>query len=223
MATDEAPEDDWLLQGPADPHDVADHYDKWAESYDDDLVAWSYQAPEAVARTVVSREPNAGSLLDIGCGTGLVGKALRALGCSAMITGLDISQTSLRVADQTGAYDQLEAADLQQPLDIEDNAFDVLVCVGVMTYLPDVEAVWREFARVVRSGGLVVVTQREDLWEPRRCQEILDRLTTEGVWTPLEVSDPAPYLPEATGGLAELGGYYVTARITDPGIPGSIP
>ena len=49
-----------LLQGPADPHDVADHYDKWAESYDDDLVAWSYQAPEAVARTVVSREPNAG-------------------------------------------------------------------------------------------------------------------------------------------------------------------
>ena len=66
------------------------------------------------------------------------------------------------------------------------------------------------------SGGLVVVTQREDLWEPRRCQEIVDRLKTEGVWTPLEVSGPAPYLPEATGGLAELGGYYVTAQITDP-------
>jgi hypothetical protein len=32
----------------------------------------------------------------------------------------------------------------------------VLVCAGVMTYLPDVEAVWREFARVVRAGGLVV-------------------------------------------------------------------
>ena len=216
MATDEAPEDDWLLQGPADPREVADHYDKWAESYDDDLVAWSYQAPEVVAKTVVTRQPDARSLLDVGCGTGLVGKALRALGCTARIKGLDISQTSLRVADQTGAYDQLEAADLQQPLDIEDNAFDVLVCVGVMTYLPDVEAVWREFARVVRPGGLVVVTQREDLWEPRSCQEIVDRLTTEGVWTPLDVSGPAPYLPEAIGGLAELGGYYVTARVTDP-------
>jgi ubiquinone/menaquinone biosynthesis C-methylase UbiE len=216
MATDEAPADDWLLQGPADPRDVAEHYDAWAESYDNDLVAWSYRAPEVVAKIVVTREPNAGWLLDIGCGTGLVGKALRTLGCTATIKGLDISQTSLRFADQTGAYDQLEAADLQQPLNIEDNAFDVLVCVGVMTYLPDVEAVWREFVRVVRSGGLVVVTQREDLWEPRSCQEIVDRLTTEGLWTPLDVSGPAPYLPEATGGLAELGGYYVTARITDP-------
>ena len=95
----------------------------------------------------------------------------------------------------------------------------MLVCVGVMTYLPDVEAVWREFARVVRSGGLVVVTQREDLWEPRRCQEVVDRLATEGLWTPLDVSGPAPYLPEAIGGLAELGGYYVTARISTPGFP----
>jgi predicted TPR repeat methyltransferase len=91
-------------------------------------------------------------LLDVGYGTGLVGKALRTLGRTARIKGLDISQTSLRVADQTGAYNQLEAADLQQPLTIGDNAFEVLVCVGVMTYLPDVEAVRREFARVVRPG-----------------------------------------------------------------------
>ena len=216
MATDEAPDDDWLLQGPADPRAVADRYDDWAESYDDDLVAWSYRAPEVVAKTVVTREPDARSLLDVGCGTGLVGKALRALGCTARIKGLDISQSSLRVADRTGAYDEVESADLLQPLDIEDNGVDVLVCVGVMTYLPDVEAVWREFARVVRPGGLVAVTQREDLWEPRGCQEIVDRLRTEGVWTPLDVSGPAPYLPEATGGLAELGGYYVTAQITDP-------
>ena len=60
------------------------------------------------------------------------------------------------------------------------------------------------------------MTQREDLWEPRSCQEIVDRLTAEGLWTPLEVSGPAPYLPEATGGLAELGGYYVAAQVTDP-------
>ena len=217
MATDEAPEDDWLLQGSTDPREVADRYDEWAESYDDDLDAWSYQAPGVVAQTVVSREPNARSVLDVGCGTGLVGKALRALGCTARIVGLDISRTSLRVAHQTGAYDQLESADLQQPLDIEDNGVDVLVCVGVMTYLPEVEPVWREFARVVRPGGLVVITQREDLWEPRRCQDIVDRLATEGVWTPLDISGPAPYLPKATGGMAELGGYYVTARITDPG------
>ena len=217
MAADEAPRDDWLLQGTTDPREVTDRYDVWAESYDDDLDSWSYQAPAVVAETVVTREPNARSVLDVGCGTGLVGKALRARGCAARIMGLDISQTSLRVAHQTGAYDSLEPANLQQPLDIEDNGVDVLVCVGVMTNLPDVEAVWREFARVVQPGGLVVATQREDLWEPRRCQDVIDRLATDGVWTPLEITGPAPYLPEGYGGTPEVDCYYLTARITDPG------
>jgi ubiquinone/menaquinone biosynthesis C-methylase UbiE len=222
MAVDEGSRDDWLLQGTTDPREVADRYDEWAESYDDDLVSWSYQAPAVIAEIVATRQPDARSVLDVGCGTGLVGKALRARGCAARIVGLDISQTSLRVAHQTGAYDSLEPADLQQPLDVEDNGVDVLVCAGVMTYLPDVEAVWREFARVVRSGGLVIATQREDLWEPRGCQAVIDRLATDGVWTPLDISGPAPYLPQASGGMAEIGCYYLTARITDPGDPARI-
>jgi predicted TPR repeat methyltransferase len=212
MGADETPRD-WLLQGTTDPREVADRYDEWAESYDHDLVSWSYQAPAVVAETVVTRQPDARSVLDVGCGTGLVGKALRARGCAARIVGLDISQASLRIAQQTGAYDALERADLQQPFDVEDHGVDALVCAGVMTYLPDVETVWREFARVVRSGGIVVATQREDLWEPRKCQEVIDRLTTDDVWTPLEISGPAPYLPQASGGLARLGCYYLLAQI----------
>ena len=83
-----------------------------------------------------------------------------------------------------------------------------------MTYLPDVEAVWREFARVVRPQGHVFVTQREDLWEPRSCQDVIDRLEADGVWTPFEVRGPAPYLPDSTGSLAGLGCYYVGATVT---------
>jgi len=214
VAADEASRDDWLLEGTTDPREVADRYDEWAESYDEDLASWSYRAPGVVAETVVTRQPDARSVLDVGCGTGLVGQALRARGCAARIVGLDISQTSLLVAHRTGSYDELEPADLQQPLDVESDSVDVLVCAGVMTYLPDVEAAWREFARVVRPGGLVVVTQREDLWDPRKCQEVIDRLATDGVWTPLDISGPAPYLPQADGGLAGLGCYYLTARIT---------
>jgi hypothetical protein len=80
-----------------------------------------------------------------------------------------------------------------------------------MTYLPDVEAVWREFARVVRPGGMVVVTQREDLWVPRGCHAVVDRLAADGVWTPVEVRGPAPYLPDSSGALGDLGCYYVVA------------
>ena len=204
---------DWLHEGTSDAREVADRYDDWATGYDDDLAAWSYQAPTVVADAVLSRDPEAGSALDVGCGTGLVGRALRDRGFAGRLLGLDISQASLEIAQQGGAYDSVEQADLQERLPVEDDSVDAVVCVGVMTYLPDVEAVWRELARVARSEGLVVVTQREDLWDTRGCQAVVDRLQDEGVWTPLEVTGPAPYLPEGYGGTPAVACYYVTARV----------
>ncbi len=212
MAKEEVSED-WLYQGSTDAAEVAERYDRWADTYDHDLDSWSYQAPEAVAEIVVTRRPEAVSLLDVGCGTGLVGRALRRAGFKGAIHGIDLSRRSLRVAEQTGVYDTLDLADLQQPLDAADDSVDVLVCVGVMTYVPDVETTWWEFARVVRPGGLVVVTQREDLWETRDCRGVVDRLSAGGVWTPLEVTGPALYLPDNTDGMGPVGVYYVTAEV----------
>jgi predicted TPR repeat methyltransferase len=213
MAPGDVPIGDWLRQGTSDPREVAERYDQWARSYDDDLTSWSYRAPEVVAETVVTRHPTAGSVLDVGCGTGLVGRALRGRGFEGRVLGLDISPASLEIARQGGAYDSLERADLQAPLALDDDAVDAVVCVGVMTYLPDVEAVWRELARVARPGGLVVVTQREDLWHTRECPAVIDRLQHEGVWTPLEIAGPAPYLPEGYGGTPEVACYYLTALV----------
>src|SRR3954451_512576 len=107
---------DWLHQGTSDPGEVASRYDAWAEAYDADLASWSYRAPDVVAGTVLARLPRAGSVLDVGCGTGLVGRTLRGGGFTGDLRGLDISQASLDVARVTGAYDALEVADLQQRL-----------------------------------------------------------------------------------------------------------
>jgi predicted TPR repeat methyltransferase len=214
VVPDDASIGDWLNEGTSDPREVADRYDAWASRYDADLTAWSYRAPAIVADTVVSRMPEAESVLDVGCGTGLSGRALRERGFRGRLIGRDISQLSLDLARQTGVYESLEQADLQQPLAFDDDSVDAVVCVGVMTYLPEVEAVWREFARVVRPGGLVVVTQREDIWDERGCPDVVDRLRDEGVWTPLDVTGPAPYLPEGYGGGPAVGCYYLTARVT---------
>jgi predicted TPR repeat methyltransferase len=213
VVPDEASIGDWLHQGTSDPREVADRYDQWAHTYDDDLTAWSYRAPVVVAQTVLTRHPAASSALDVGCGTGLVGRALRGGGFAGEILGLDISQASLELARESGAYSSLEVADLQQALDLEDDSVDAVVCVGVMTYLPDVEKVWREFARVTRPDGLVVVTQREDLWPARHCQAVVERLHDDRVWSPLDITGPAPYLPDGYGGTPAVGCYYLTALV----------
>jgi predicted TPR repeat methyltransferase len=167
-----------------------------------------------VAHQVCIARPAAESVLDVGCGTGLVGRALRDRGFTGHLRGLDISQESLAKARQGGAYDELGPADLQRRLEVEDSCVDAVVCVGVMTYLPDVEAVWRELARVTRPGGVVVVTQREDLWLERDCPGVAQRLRAEGVWAAEEVAGPAPYLPDGYGGTPEVACYYLTARVT---------
>lgn len=90
--------------------------------------------------------------------------------------GVDVSAVSIPFAEATDAYESAAVADLQEPLACGDASFDALVCVGVMRYLPDVEATWREFARAVRPSDLVVATQRRDLWSEQRCQAVIDRL-----------------------------------------------
>ena len=207
----------WLLQGSADPADVAAYYDEWAQRYDADLDGWAYRAPAIVAGVVMEQSPHARVVLDAGCGTGRSGRALRSAGYRGDLHGIDLSEDSLVVARKSEAYTSVAPGNLQQPLASADDSFDALTCVGVMTYVPEVEACWREFCRVVRPGGVIVVTQREDLWEPRQCQSIVDRLHDDGTWEPLWVSEAEPYLPDNEDFGDEIGVYYVAARAARAG------
>ncbi|MDX2379561.1 MAG: methyltransferase domain-containing protein [Acidimicrobiia bacterium] len=204
----------WLLGGGADPEEIAGRYDTWADGYDEDLRSWGYRAPEVVAELILRFHPAATTILDAGCGTGLVGRALRAAGFSGSVHGIDVSDASLLIAGRGGWYETLVTGDLQHRIDWLDNDADVVACVGVMTYLPDVESTWREFVRVARPGGLVVFTQREDLWEERDCAGVIDRMSDEGAWSAVEVTGPEPYLPGNTDGMGPVGVYYVAARVS---------
>jgi predicted TPR repeat methyltransferase len=206
-------DDDWLLRGSADVDEITQYYDDWAERYDGDLDEWSYEAPDTASRMLLAH--GAGDrVLDAGCGTGLVGRALRRGGYDGRLVGVDVSAASLEQAAEAGVYTSIQVGDLQRPLEFDDDAFSGLICVGVMTYVPQVDAAWREFARVVAPGGVVVVTQREDLWDERGCRSVVDAMAAAGVWTPIEVSDARPYLPGNDEFADEIGVYYVVARVS---------
>lgn len=203
----------WLLQSSADPADVAAYYDEWAARYDADLDGWGYGAPGIAAAAVTEHVPDGQVVIDVGCGTGRTGRALRSAGYRGEVHGVDVSEQSLAVARQSGAYTSVATADLRVPLGFEDDSFDALTCIGVMTYVPEVEVCWREFCRVVRPGGVIVATQREDLWMPRRCQAVIDRLHADRAWEPLWVSEAEPYLPANDDFADEVGVYYLVARV----------
>ena len=185
----------WLTKMSTDSKETAAYYDAWAESYDQTLAQWSYQSPNIVAALLKGEVPPDEPVLDAGCGTGLSGKALHAAGFRC-VTGIDISQASLDVAGQAEVYDRLLQVNMQQvPLPLETDEFAAAQCVGVLTYIPDTDAILREFCRVVRPGGLIAFTQREDLFKERGVGGVLETLADEGLLTRVSVSEPQAYLP----------------------------
>lgn len=192
---------DWLRSSHTDPAEVATVYDDWAARYDADLRSWDYRAPSLTVAALASVQPSAATVLDVGCGTGLVGQELAGAGFVDVV-GIDLSADSLERAKATGAYREVRQVDVQSaPIPFADGAFAALVCVGVMTYLPDTTAVVREFCRLVEPGGSILFTQRDDLWESRGCQTDLDALAAAGHCRIGSISEPLPYLP----GSDELG------------------
>lgn len=200
-------------------------YDAFAEDYDDTLDEWGYQAPEVAARLLAERlGTGAGGarVLDLGCGTGLSGVALKAAGVGR-IDGVDLSPRSLALAAEKGVYDELTEVDLNadpgpdgRRLPFEDDIFDGLVSVGVLTYL-DAEPVLREALRVVRPGGPVVVTSRDDLWGDRNYSDLLRRLEADGAARVSAISDPAPYLPGNPDYGDRVRVIYLTLEVPDDG------
>jgi predicted TPR repeat methyltransferase len=139
-------------------------------------------------------------MLDAGCGTGLTGAALRAAGFTGPIDGLDLSPASLEEAEKRGVYRDLQTANFQNlPLALAANAYDALVCVGVLTYVPDSAGILAEFTRLVRPGGTVLVSQRDDLFAERRFGDTLASLAGDGLIGDLIITEPQPYLPANPG------------------------
>ena len=83
--------------------DVVELYDSWADDYDTELLdELGYVAPRLTAEAFCRHVPDTNALiLDVGCGTGLVGKELHDAGYTH-VDGLDISNEMLEIGRAHG-------------------------------------------------------------------------------------------------------------------------
>jgi predicted TPR repeat methyltransferase len=165
-------------------------YADWAADYDRQTIALGYCLPFMITSWVARHVPrDAGPLLDAGCGTGLSGPFLRALGYQAL-DGLDFSQDMLDLAARRGAYDDLRRAELGKALPWEDDRFAGFLSAGVFTAGHAPATAFDELVRVTRAGGHAVFTVRDVLIEKNGFRDAFDRLEKAGLWTPVEESAP---------------------------------
>jgi 2-polyprenyl-6-hydroxyphenyl methylase / 3-demethylubiquinone-9 3-methyltransferase len=105
-------------------------------------------------------KPFAGlSILDIGCGGGLISEPLARLG--AAVTGIEPAEANIGAARRHARQSNL-AIDYRS-ISAEDLAalgtqFDVVVCLEVVEHVPDPAAFIKVCASLVRPGGLIVLS-----------------------------------------------------------------
>lgn len=186
----------WGKDYSTDSATVQHDYDTFAEGgrYDETFQDWGYVGPETAAAIMRNYVPIGSRILDAACGSGLTGTALRHLGYTR-IEGIDISEPLLGLAAQTGAYERVARVDMQSfPLPFDDDQFDAVCFIGALTYFETPE-ILRQLCRVVRGGGYIVFSQRDDIMRDQDYGEKLDELEREGRWSRTFGTEPMPYLP----------------------------
>jgi ubiquinone/menaquinone biosynthesis C-methylase UbiE len=133
-------------------------------------------------------------VLDVGCGTGMLLHALAARGAGQHLVGVDRTMEMLavaRAAEPEGRSAHWLRGDAGA-VPLHDGVCDVVVSTSALHYVRDTAAVLREWRRVLRPGGRMVITD----W----CG---DAWTMRGLDVVLRIVDPAHHRVMTVEGLTE--------------------
>jgi len=143
-------------------------YADYAPGYDRRFARYSRRTLDEAERAIARRPPT--RLLDVACGTGLLGERLRKRWPSMDIVGVDLSPEMLaRAAERlppSSASRTVHAAEAArtewlegsaESLPVDDHDFDAVVCTNAFHLVQESDAALAEFRRVLRPGGRLII------------------------------------------------------------------
>jgi predicted TPR repeat methyltransferase len=160
-ASDLGWQDDFPVFGDGPTRQGTRHlFDQYAQRFDAHLVeTLAYTLPKKLL-ALIDRAFSSGktfeSVLDIGCGTGLMGALLRQR--AVKLTGIDLSPAMVREAAKKSLYDRLESGDAMTWLQHSIGAFDLIVAADVLTYVGALPPFLSAIAAGLRPGGICALS-----------------------------------------------------------------
>jgi predicted TPR repeat methyltransferase len=190
-----------------DTSKLVSFYDRWAADYDNDVASHGYGLPDMMITMVRNAAveislppPSKTHVLDAGCGTGLVGRALQSAGYSDIV-GVDRSGSMAERAAATGAYlSAIGGFDLTgEPPSEMCGAFDLVTVGGVFTtgHVPP-ETV-ANVAAMCRRGGAIVVSTRAAYVDDTGFAAVVAQMEGDGRVELVQRVRDAPYTMDSTG------------------------
>jgi SAM-dependent methyltransferase len=144
-----------IAQHSAQADEFADRYARLETSPYANCFAYSRLRLDAWLERMLPARGDGLRLLDVGCGTGHHLARLRAHGFE--VAGVDGSPEMIAHARENNPGARIERADVES-IPFATGSFDLVVCVEVLRYLPDVRGCLAEIARVLKPGGVCLAT-----------------------------------------------------------------
>lgn len=141
--------------------DTVNYFDSAAEGYD---ARYQENSPGGLAFRIRKQhvlrmfDKAGGSVLDVGCGTGVIVDELLELGCK--YTGVDPAEQMIENARKLheGKDNADFAVGSAEVINYPDESFDAVICMGVLERVGDYEKALSEMVRVLKPGGTLMVT-----------------------------------------------------------------
>ena len=182
-------------------------YRDWAKKYDydNDHVLGTVSQPKSVNLLTTRLKDKNAEIIDVGCGTGLVGENLKAKDF-IYFDGIDISEDMLEIAKSRG-YRDLFLGSLNNRLPVLDNAYDTAMCVGVFTHGHVSSEGFNELCRIVKPGGYICFTINEGVFEKYGFKEMIGDFQSRKIWEVISLYKD-DYMT-----LENVKGYYCLAMV----------
>ena len=182
-------------------------YRDWAKKYDydNDHVLGTVSQPKSVNLLSTRLKDKTAKIIDVGCGTGLVGEKLKAKDF-IYFDGLDISKDMLSIAKSRG-YRSLILGSLNKQLPVLDDAYDAAMCIGVFTHGHVSSDRFNELCRIVKPGGYVCFTINEGVFEEYGFKEMIAEFQLNKAWEVISLYKD-DYMT-----LENVKGYYCLAVV----------
>ncbi|MGI9538385.1 MAG: methyltransferase domain-containing protein, partial [Desulfocapsaceae bacterium] len=134
---------------------IREVFDEFAGHYEAKLTgSLGYDLPSKLLDIYLHLRPRSRPhrLLDLGCGTGLVGEKFGPL--SRSITGVDISRKMLDVARAKQVYEKLHFSEISEFLETNPGTiYDLVVCADVLPYIGELGELFKKISLIMASDG----------------------------------------------------------------------
>ncbi len=143
-------------------------FDSFAPTYDQTMLQKLGYAAHRHLRTLADRVlPREGTapwrVLDLGCGTGLVGETFKDLAAGGRLDGIDIAPRMIDAASARAIYSELILGDLEVLLPAPGRSYNLILAADTMIYIGDLRPTFKGVARRLEHGGFYLfAVERKD-------------------------------------------------------------